>query len=128
MNTEKFKKIYNESRNGCNGFVRHPLARNFAFSDGVKDLADTGVWWMLDIVATELPAVFRKNAEVSNRCIVHAVVRDGQVNLRAEFEDDVVAWERNGIHTDMPEGDWLFMVADEMDGPTPYRMILMSEY
>ena len=129
MNTEKFTQIYNESRNGANGFIRHPLARNFAFSDGVRDLADTGCWWMLDIFATELPAVFRKNEDVSNQCIVTAVVTPNQrASLYAEFEDGVVAWKRGGIQTDLPVGRWKFLVADEGEGPTPYRMILISEY
>ena len=40
MNTEKFLKAYNESRNGCNFFVRHPFARRFQYSDGVLECAD----------------------------------------------------------------------------------------
>lgn len=128
MKTEEFKRIYAESRNGCNNFIRHPLARNFAVSDGVKDLADTGCWWAIDIFATELPAIFRDNEDVSNRCIVHVYVKNGTANLWAEFEDGVVSWKRSGVHTDLPEGSWEFMVADEGEGSTPYRMILISEY
>lgn len=128
MNKDLFKEIYSQSRNGCESFTRHPLVRSFAFSDGVKDLADTGCWWLLDILATELPVEFRRQAEVSNRCIVHVSVKQGTANLRAEFEDDVVAWKRSSIHTDLPDGEWVFMVADEYTVDAPYRMILISEY
>lgn len=128
MKTEEFKRVYGESRNGCNSFIRHPLVRSFAISDGVRDLADTGCWWLTDILATELPAVFRQQADVSNTCIVKVVVADGVGLITAEFVDDLVAWKKAGIHTDLPDGEWLFYIADELDGDARYRCILMSEY
>ena len=129
MNQDEFKRVYNENRNGCNYFVRHPLMPSFAYSDGVQDLADTGCYWLLDILSTELPAEFRKNEEVANSCIVTATVKAGKVDLTAEFEDGVVAWSRKDIWTDMPAGEWKINVADQ--GPevdARYRAILLSEY
>lgn len=129
MNAEKFLSIYSETRNGCNDFYRHPLVPKFAFSDGVRDLADTGCWWMLDIFATEIPQLFKQHEEVSNQCIVTAVVPPDQVaTLFAEFEDGVVAWKRGGIDTDLPAGRWQFLIANEGEGATPYRAILLTEY
>ena len=128
MNTEKFKEIYAESRNGANSFYRHPLCRNVAFSAGVQDLADTGCHWLIDILVSELPAVFVKNEDVSNRCIVTVSVGHSKAVIRAEFQDDVVAWTRKVDYTDMPDGEWSFFVADEYGGPSRYRLILLTEY
>lgn len=128
MKTEDFKSVYNESRNGANKMIRHPLMRNFAMSDGVRDLADTGIWWLVDVLATELPAVFRQQAEVSNTATIKVKVSSGKATLTAEFDDDVVAWKKHITHTDMPEGEWLFYMADEYEGDCRYRIILLSEY
>ncbi len=78
MNTTDFKRIYAESRNGVDQFYFHPFARSFAYSDGVKDLADTGCHWLLDILATELPEQFEKHKDVSNRCCLRVHVADGK--------------------------------------------------
>jgi hypothetical protein len=128
MKTEEFKRVYGESRNGANKMIRYPLVRSVAISDGIRDLADTGTWWLFDIFATELPAVFRQQAAVSNRAILKARVSKGQATLTAEFDDDMVAWKKRITHTDMPEGEWLFMMADEYEGDCRYRIILISEY
>ena len=127
MDKGKFTEVYSESRNGANQFYRHPLARNFACSDGVKELAETGCWWLIDILATELPAEFRKNPD-NAFCIVKVAVKDHAALITGEFTDNVVAWKKVIHMTDMPEGAWLFYVSDDKEPPTPYRMILPSEY
>ena len=127
MDKDKFTAIYNETRNGTDGFTRHPLVRSFAYSDGVRELADLGCHWLLDTLATELPAEFRKNPD-DLLCIVKVAVKDHAAVITGEFTDDVVAW-RKVIHmTDMPDGEWIFYVADDREPPTPYRMILANEY
>lgn len=126
MNTTEFKRVYNESRNGCNSFIRHPLARNFAYSDGVQELAETGCYWLLDILATELPLKMRKASAAS--AMVNTHVKDGKAVITAEFIDGEVAWTKRITCTDLPDGDWKMYVADEMEGPTPFRCILISEY
>jgi hypothetical protein len=128
MNIEAFTKAYNESRNGCNQFFRHPLARRFAYSDGVKDCADAGCHWLLDILATELPPVFKVNEGVSNMASIHVVAKDSRAVIRAEFQDDLVAWKRDIEYTDLPNGNWCFLISDEREGPTPFRMILVTEW
>ena len=128
MNQEEFKRVYTESRNGANGFFRHPLCRTVAYSDGVKDLAETGCYWLLDILASELPSEFRKNEKVSNTCVVTVCVELGKAKITAEFEDGDVAWSKAGVWTDLPEGEWKLYVADEYEGPTRYRIILLTEY
>ena len=129
MKTEEFKRVYNETRNGANCFYRHPLARNVAYSDGIRDLAETGCWWLLDIWATELPAVFKKHPHMGGQYILKAKVAKGKVKLWAEAGDDLPpVWKRSNIWTDLPEGEWVFMMVDECEDPTPYRILLLTEY
>ena len=128
MNKEKFLEVYNESRNGTDDFYRHPLVRNFAYSSGVQELADTGCYWLVDIIATELLALFEANEEISNRCMIHIEVEGGKAYLEAEFEDDVVAWSKKIAYTDMPDGKFTLMLANEYKGTTPFRLILLTEY
>lgn len=126
MNTEKFKQVYTESRNGCNEFIRHPLVRSFAVSDGVRDLADTGVWWLLDIAATEIPAVLTGRGGYQGT--FKAVVKDGRALLNFSVDDDDRSWEKRIDWTDLPDGEWQFLIANEGYGDSPFRMILITEY
>lgn len=126
MNTEKFITLYNESRNGADHFVRHPLVRSFVYSDGVQSLAECGIYWALDILATELPAVFRQNTKVSNMATITFKVADYKALITAEFTDDVIAWSRSIDATDMPAGTWQFLIANDGDGI--YKMLMVSEY
>ena len=126
MNQDEFKRVYNESRNGTDGFTRHPLARNFAYSDGVRELAETGCYWLLDVLGTELPLKMRKASAAS--AMVNVKVKGDKATITAEFVDGQVDWTKKIPYTDLPEGDWKMYVVDEMEGPTPYRCILISEY
>jgi hypothetical protein len=128
MNTTDFKRIYAESRNGVNQFYFHPLVRSFSYSDGVRDLANTGCHWLLDILATELPAQFEKYKEVNNTCVIKVHVSDNITTLSAEFEDEVVGWSRSLNYTDLPVGDWTLYCADDYAGPSRYKLILLTEY
>lgn len=124
MDAEKFKAIYAESRNGCDHFVRHPLVRSFIYSDGVADLAETGMYWLLDIAATELLNVVRRGGAL---CVLRAKVRGGSAALTAELQDDAPpAWKRDIHWTDMPEGEWKFFL--NCDDGQHVSMILPSEY
>lgn len=127
MNTEKFHQALNEFRNGANFFVRHPLCRNVAYSDGVVELAEAGCYWLIDILATELPTVFKKSEDISSQCIVKVRVAKNHATLTGEFEDNVVAWSRAIEFTDLPDGTFNLLMADEGEGTTPYRIILMTE-
>lgn len=125
MNAELFKKIYSESRNGCNGFFFHPLARKFQYSDGVRDLAATGCYWLLDILATELPAQFVKHADISIDCYIQVKSAGGKAVIEGLFDDDVPPWTRRIDYTDLPEGTWRFHIVDEGHR---YAMILLTEH
>lgn len=111
MNIEKFKAIYSEHGNGCNGFFRHPLVRRFQYSDGVKDLAEEGCYWLLDIAATELPTAMRKAGEP--HCILTVTVKSSKATLELSPTDNRTIWTKKIDWTDLPEGQWCFEVVDE---------------
>lgn len=125
MDNTKFLQIYGERRNGVNDFIRHPLVRSFAVSDGIHDLAETGIWWLIDIAATELPAVLRKSGQYMG--VLTATVADSKAKLQMTGSADVVLWSRKIGYTDMPNGEWTFFVTVEEDDRSS-RMILSTEY
>lgn len=123
MNTIKFKEIYTESRNGCNHYVRHMLMRNTLMSDGLAELADTGCWWWIDIIASELTRVMRKHGESLLICKAHVI--NDMAYLSAIGAEDAIRWTRKINFTDMPAGTWCVYLADEGD---KFVAILPSEY
>lgn len=125
MDTDKFKAILAESRNGCNHFVRHPLAPHFHYSDGVQDLAGTGLYWLLDILATELPKVYRKHGQYHG--IVSVVSKDGKATLSLSFSDEEKRkpWTRRIDWTDLPDGEFQLELADEGER---FALILLTEH
>jgi hypothetical protein len=105
MNTEAFLKAYRQYRNGTDAFHFNPLYRKFLYSDGVKECAEAGCYWLLDILGTELPA-----------------------EIIGKFHDDDEAPYTKQIDwTDMPEGTWEFYVVYE-GAEFGYRCILLTEY
>lgn len=124
MNIELFHSTYNMSRNGANDMTRHSLVRSFIFSDGVMDLCDAGgCYWLLDILATELPQVLRAKRE--HMGVIECAVADNKAALRMTGGGDAVLWTRKIGYTDMPPGDWTFYLTDDGDTRT---LILPTEY
>lgn len=124
MDTQLFKAAYNESRNGCEYFTRHMFNSKMRYSDGVKTCADIGCHWLLDIIATEVVPVVRKDPN-GNLGIFYANVLDGKADLRVELSDGVSSWDRHIEYTDMPDGKWTFYLANEGG---EIAMILPNEY
>jgi hypothetical protein len=125
MDTEKFIRAYNESRNGTETFTRHPLVRTFVYSDGVKECAEAGCYWLLDIIATEFPAIMRAHPD-ENLMTVSVQVRDGQGTILLSGSGDMSQGSRKLPTCALPDGEWAFLMADDEDGL--YRLILVSEY
>ena len=123
MDADKFTCAYKESRNGTDGFTRS-FVRSFLLSDGVKECADAGCHWLTDIAATELPKALRKTAE-SLGCLL-VTVKNKKAKLILTGSGDVKLWAKDVSYTDMPEGGWMFYVADDGDGTV--KMILPTEY
>lgn len=124
MNCELFLKAYNESRNGCNGFIRHWLVRKFWFSDGVNDVASFGCYWLIDIAATETPNVLRNTNEYMG--IFKVVVKNYKAKLSLIGSGDNVLWKKKIDFTDLPPGEYNFCICKENN--EQFNMILMSEY
>lgn len=123
MNNEAFLTAYNQSRNGCNFFVRHPLVRNFQYSDGVRECAEAGCYWLLDILATEVPAKMR--ATGNERCLIEVSVSKA-AELSATVADDALPiWSRKIEFTDMPDGDYVFELVDEGER---FALCLITEH
>lgn len=126
MNTEKFIETYKTSRNGANGFLFNKLYPQLQYSDGVRDLAATGCYWLLDIIGTECLKPLRAARDVTSMGIVEARVNSGKAELVLTTTDtDPPAWSRSIERTDMPEGTWTFYLVDE---GTRFALILPSEY
>lgn len=124
MNTGQFKSVYAVMRNGANGFFRHPLVRKFQYSDGVQELAETGCYWLLDVIATEFCKPLTSSGEYMG--IIKVSVTDSNCAIEMTVDDDkpavyakMVGW------TDMPEGEWNLYLADEGER---YALILPTEY
>lgn len=127
MDNDKFNSTYNESRNGANGFIRHPFNRRFIYSDGVKELAEIGMYWLLDIVATEVVQAFEANPEVFGGLgFLHVVVNDSKADLSLVRDDgEPSVWARHIDYTDLPEGKFIFYIGKDDDLTV---MHLPSEY
>lgn len=124
MNTEKFIAAYNESRNGANQFFFNPMYRQMQYSDGVKECAEAGCYWLLDIIGTECLKPLRASGEGMGIIEVH--VRDGKANLYMTTSDSAPPiWHRKVEATDMHPGEWTFYLADEGER---FALILPSEY
>ena len=124
MNKEQFIAAYNESRNGANEFYRHSLVRGFVYSDGVRECAvAAGLYWLLDILATEGVQKIRKAAV--SLATVTLTVKGDKATLVLSGSGDVVFWTRKITYTDVPEGVWSFLIGDEGER---ISMILVSEY
>lgn len=126
MDAQAFTQTYNTPRNGANFLIRHPFVGRFKFSDGVQELAGHGCYWLLDILATELVEHFRNRPD-DVLIIVKVVVKDDAAVITASARDDDPApWVRSIGYTDMPEGEWSFIVGQ--DEPGRFTMILPAEH
>lgn len=127
MDQEAFKCVYNEARNGCNHYVAHPMARAFLYTDGVKELAETGCYWLIDELAFNLPAEFRKRGWGGHMCIIKVSVADTKAKILGEFQDgDSTPWSKDIEYTDLPDGEWTLFVSP-LDA-SKLVCILPSEY
>ena len=124
MDTKQFLGAYSESRNGCNFFVRHPLVPVFQYSDGVKDCAEAGMYWLLDIIATECLKPLRLSGD--QQSLVNVAVKNGKCVIALSIEDDAPPlWKRKVAYTDLPDGEYIFELVDE---GSRFAMILITEH
>lgn len=130
MDTKSFIAAYSSSRNGTDSFTRHWLVRSFVFSDGVRECADAGCHWLLDIIATEaLPRFKRALAyEGYTQVTIEVIVKnDAAVIEMAAADNQPALWTRAIEYTDMPEGTWTFLLSGG-EGDGLHKLILLTEY
>ena len=126
MNEQRFKEVYSMPRNGANTFYRHPLARNVLLSDGITSLAETGCWWLIDLLVLEGYPKLKRNPD-AGMLIVKVRVKNSVASIQGKLYDDKPPQLRQKIdYTDMPEGEWVFYMGifDE----ARYSLILPTEY
>lgn len=128
MDTQAFKSAYEACRNGTESYHRNPLYPNFIYSDGVKECAEAGCYWLLDKLGTELPAVFDKNEDMSSLLVEVDVAEDSTAVIRGTWEDgEPPVYQAEMEFTDLPVGQWQFFVARDYK-PLRLICILLSEY
>lgn len=124
------KEIYDEPRNGCNEYYRHPPSRGFVYTDGVKEVADVaGAYWLLDILATEGVKAIREDQIANNGgLVVFTIQVNDSNNAHLSLSSDDCSpdlWKQYVGYTDFPEGTWKFFL--QYDG-THVICILPTEY
>lgn len=130
MNAEAFKAAYNAPRNGANEWLFHRLYPRLMYSDGVQSCAAAGCYWLLDILGTEgVQAVGRHRQALDGLgfIVVHVTKSKAVISLRRDTvgSDEAALWRRDVDYTDLPEGRWVFYLAD--DG-WHVRLFLPPEY
>jgi hypothetical protein len=87
-------------------------------TDGVQYFAETaGCYWFLDIVATDIFALTKKEPFLS----IVLQVKNGSANIFIENGDCEVLETRTIEHTDCPAGEYSFFLIDNV-------LMLTSEY
>lgn len=110
---------------GTENYYRHPLCRRVVWTDGVKAFADAaGGYWLLDILATELPPLVKTHGMI----FAAMTVKHGKASLRASHGGGHKnLWVRTVDYTDCPEGEWRFWMAE--GGPDDTTVIMLpGEY
>lgn len=126
MNHQAFTKALNESRNGTDGFNFSRLYRWMEYSDGVQEVAETGCYWLLDILGTELRVKLRALNTPYVMLTVTVVAKDGKAKITATTGDDVPPIYTKKIgYTDMPDCKWDMLLTYEDDKG---RLIMVTEY
>jgi hypothetical protein len=121
--------IFDESRNGCNEYIRHPLTPKLIYTDGAKEIAEAaGAYWLLDIIGTEAtPALlkhFDNGGSASAGFVIH--VTGSSAVLHLTVGDDQMLWSRSIEFTSFPEGRWEFELAvDGMLDPGKLVTVLL---
>lgn len=124
MDEAKFKAAYNDSRNGVNQFFRHPMLPLMEYSDGVKECAEAGCYWLLDVIASECLTPAR--AHNKSPYLFTMVVKDSAVLMSLTWSDSAPPiWQKRINWTDLPMGEWTFELVDE---GTRFALTLLSEH
>ena len=92
---------------GTEQWYRHGLNKSMLFTDGVKAFADlAGAYWFLDIVATELNEIRKKEMFI----LVKLIKAPGEQGARVVCDDGDgnFLFIKNIGFSDCPVGEWKF--------------------
>jgi hypothetical protein len=113
-------------RNGANQLYHHPLLKSWRHSDAVGDCWQAGYYWLMAILATELRQWMKSQKDLFQGTLTVFVSGNQKATLQALGSDgEGPSWTRDGEYTDMPEGNWMFYIANEGER---FVTILPSEY
>lgn len=131
---DELKALLNESRNGSNGYFRHPLARRFIYTDGVEEMAELcGAYWLLDVIGTEMVEALlnRYHDDYTSSGLIEVTVIGNHCKLELTIADDEPGiWQREVEYTDFPPGHWVFKLGVDTlidNGKLACVMCLLSE-
>ena len=98
--------------------TNHLFAKDMVHTDGVQYFADTaGCYWFLDIIATEVFPLLKKEPFIS----IKLVANNGVAVITAEDGDCKEIFSKDISYTDCPDGDYQFFLTDNV-------LMLSSEY
>ena len=136
--TEQLQALLDESRNGCDHYVRHALARRFVYTDGVDAMAQLcGAYWLLDVIGTQaVPSLIKDYQEnygdvgLIEISVIEYNGVDCMCKVTLTIDDDhPPIWRKDITYTDFPAGKWVFKLGldRDTDGAMCGVMCLLSE-
>lgn len=96
---------------GTEQYYRHGLVRSFLYTDGVQTFCEmAGAYWFLDIVATEVLPLQRREEFIA----VTLIVTKTAALIKADNGSRRKLWSRIIDFTDCPEGIWKFYLQNNV--------------
>jgi hypothetical protein len=106
---------------GTELWYRHSLVREMTYTDGVKYFAKEGggqgAYWFLDIIATEVFPILKREPFLS----LILTVKETEAELSVDDGNGKILQEKTIPFTDLQEGIWRFYLTDNV-------LLLPSEY
>ena len=98
---------------GTGTWWRHGLNRSMLYTDGVQYFAEQaggGAYWFLDIVATELMDIHKREEFIN----IVMLVKDKSALITADDGNNNELWRRAIKYTDCPSGRWQFYLENKV--------------
>lgn len=130
MKQAEFLRAFAIDRSKSISASRHPFCPWFLLSVGMRELANTGCWWLIDLCAIELPQIIKQKNLPS--ALLKLESKDGLAKLSMWESETICVWERNVGCTDLPDGLFTFFITRETSlgsqSELMFRLILSNEF